>query len=168
MEFKGYTIRAGSEVIPLVHAVHMNPEFWTDPEVFRPSRFLTADGNFVKPNAFIPFGIGKRMCLGETLARMEIYLIFSAMMHTFKLRLPAGASLPSLVGNEGVTISPDPFQVCCILRDIPCNSIRKVGSYWMFSAFQNTSTVVVPIATYKWDLQVEHIDYRAFPYKQMS
>lgn len=112
MKFNGYTLPAGSHVIPLLYAVHMNPELWDEPEVFRPSRFLTDEGKVYKPKFFIPFGVGRRKCLGDKLAHMEIFLFFSSLMHMFNLRLPEGASLPTLNGIVGVTISPEPFEVC--------------------------------------------------------
>lgn len=116
--FDGYTIPAGSQVVPLLYAVNMDPELWDEPEVFRPARFLNDEGKVYKPEYFMPFGVGRRMCMGLQLARMELYMYFSCFLHTFDLRLPEGASLPSLRGNEGVTISPDPFKVCMLKRDL--------------------------------------------------
>jgi 26-hydroxylase len=54
---------------------------------------------------------GRRMCLGMVLARMELFLFFSALVHTFELRLPEGETLPSLKGNAGVTVTPESYQV---------------------------------------------------------
>jgi len=135
--FNGYTLPAGTHVVPLLYAVHMNPELWDEPEV---SRFLSNEGKVCKPEYFIPFGVGRRMCLGDVLARMELFLFFSSLMHTFNLSLPEGASLPSMEGNVGVTISPEPFEVCLLQRDldlIDCGSneattiwpLRNIGSH---------------------------------------
>ncbi|CAL7950805.1 unnamed protein product [Xylocopa violacea] len=121
----GYTIPAGSQVVPLLHAVHMDPELWEEPEEFRPSRFLSAEGKVQKPEYFMPFGVGRRMCLGDVLARMELFLFFSSLMHTFELRSPQGSSLPSLRGNAGVTVTPDPFDVCLMPRNL--DLIENVG-----------------------------------------
>ncbi|XP_076639929.1 cytochrome P450 18a1 [Colletes latitarsis] len=114
----GYTIPAGSQVVPLLHAVHMDSELWEEPKEFRPSRFLSTEGKVQKPEYFMPFGVGRRMCLGDVLARMELFLFFSSLMHTFELRSPEGASLPSLRGNAGVTVTPDPFDVCLLPRNL--------------------------------------------------
>ncbi|KAJ8676568.1 hypothetical protein QAD02_012355 [Eretmocerus hayati] len=128
VNLNGFTIPSGSQVIPLLHAVHMDEELWDEPSKFEPSRFLTAEGKVHKPEYFMPFGVGRRMCLGDVLARMELFLFFSTLLHTFDLRLPEGAPLPSLKGNAGVTVTPDPFKVCLIRRDrIPC-PIRCAGS----------------------------------------
>lgn len=140
MTLNGYSIPAGSHVVPLLHAVHMDPELWHEPEAFRPARFLTAEGKVYKPEYFMPFGVGRRMCLGDVLARMELFLFFSSLVHTFDLRLPEGASLPSLRGNAGVTMTPDPFKVCLLQRNfdlVDCGvdgaaasgPLRNVGSH---------------------------------------
>ncbi len=108
----GLTIPKGTQVIPLIHAVHMDPTLWKDPEMFNPDRFLSSDGKkIVKPDYFIPFGVGRRVCLGDVLAKAELFLLFSSLLHVFNLRQPEGAPLPCLRGQAGVTISPQAFQV---------------------------------------------------------
>ncbi|XP_014480546.1 PREDICTED: cytochrome P450 18a1 [Dinoponera quadriceps] len=137
----GYLIPNGAQVIPLLHAVHMNPQLWDEPESFRPERFLTSEGKVHKPEFFMPFGVGRRMCLGDVLARMEVFLFFSSLMHTFDLRLPEGAPLPKLKGISGVTMTPEPFKVCLLKRNFDhaaeCDTneitvsgpLRNVGSH---------------------------------------
>ncbi|KAL1450393.1 hypothetical protein WDU94_002764 [Cyamophila willieti] len=111
VKFNGYTIPKNTQIVPLLHAVHMDPELWENPEEFNPNRFLTPAGRVTKPEFFLPFGVGRRMCLGDTLARMELFLFFSSLMHTFRIESPAGQPLPSLKGNAGVTITPDNHRV---------------------------------------------------------
>ncbi|XP_066602887.1 cytochrome P450 18a1 [Prorops nasuta] len=133
----GYKIPAGSQVVPLLHAVHMDPKLWEKPDEFRPARFLSAEGKVTKPEYFMPFGVGRRMCLGDVLARMELFLFFSSLLHSFDLRLPDGENLPSLAGNAGITVTPDPFKVCLVQRRIeqasndnaPTGVLRNVGSH---------------------------------------
>jgi len=90
----------------------MDPNLWDKPNEFNPNRFINAEGNVHRPEYFIPFGVGRRMCLGNILARVELFMFFSSIMHTFDISLPQGADLPSLKGNPGVTISPERFAVC--------------------------------------------------------
>ncbi|KAG5329187.1 CP18A protein, partial [Acromyrmex charruanus] len=140
VKLNDYMIPAGTSVMPLLYAVHMDPELWDEPEVFRPSRFLSADGKLSQPHFFMPFGVGRRRCLGEVLARMEVFLFFSSLMHMFNLSLPEGAPLPSLEGNVGVTVSPKYFEVCLLQRDLllaDCENneiyvngpLRNIGSH---------------------------------------
>jgi len=55
----------------------MNDEkYWPNPEQFNPNRHLKPDGQFEEPRrAYIPFGIGKRNCLGEKLAMADLFLV---------------------------------------------------------------------------------------------
>jgi hypothetical protein len=63
-------------------------EHWGDPEVFRPERFLDADGRFIKDEFIVQFGAGKRVCFGETLDRNMLFLIFSTLMQEFIFKIP--------------------------------------------------------------------------------
>src|SRR5665811_2405210 len=77
-EVNGHLIEKGDWLIANVYAIHSSKEIWTDPENFRPERFLSSDGKTVKRNeAFIPFLVGKRQCLGESLARDTLFLFLT-------------------------------------------------------------------------------------------
>lgn len=54
----GYKVPKGTMVMPLQWAVHMSPNYWKQPEVFNPERFLDSEGKFFKPEAFMPFQTG--------------------------------------------------------------------------------------------------------------
>lgn len=118
VEINGYKIPAGSHVIPLINSVHMDPNLWDKPEEFRPSRFVDSEGKVRRPEYFIPFGVGRRMCLGDILAKMELFLFFASFMHTFNITLPEGHPMPSLKGNVGATITPESFNVCLTPRPL--------------------------------------------------
>lgn len=125
----GYRIPAGAHVVPLINSVHMDPNLWDKPEEFNPSRFINSEGKVHRPEFFMPFGVGRRMCLGDVLARFELFLFFSNMMHLFTIQLPEGQTLPSLKGNPGVTISPDLFNVCLIPRPLNVDApLRNYGA----------------------------------------
>ncbi|GAA4148631.1 cytochrome P450 [Actinomadura keratinilytica] len=79
-----YTVPAGTTVFYPFWAVHMNPEYWPDPERFDPERF-TPEASAGRPRlAYIPFGIGPRSCEGSTLAMVEAELVLAVLLKRFR------------------------------------------------------------------------------------
>ncbi|KAI8492072.1 cytochrome P450 2 sub U member 1 [Branchiostoma belcheri] len=108
----GYTA-----VIVNLYSLHMDPVYWPDPDRFDPGRFLDAEGNVInKPESFLPFSGGRRVCLGEQLARMELFLFFSTLLQSFTFRPPEDAPRPTTEGVFGITLRPHPFKLCAIPR----------------------------------------------------
>ena len=108
MVVSGVLVPAGTTVWPIMAEV-LKGDHWGDGEVFRPERFLDSEGGVVKHERWVPFSLGRRQCLGETLARMQLFLFFSALLHRFTL-LPAGAG-PAEAWQLGLTAPPKPFQL---------------------------------------------------------
>uniref|UniRef100_UPI00398E676D cytochrome P450 2U1 n=1 Tax=Pristiophorus japonicus TaxID=55135 RepID=UPI00398E676D len=116
VDFKNYTIPKGSIVVANLWSVHRDPSMWEQPDEFNPSRFLDTDGNIVKNEAFMPFGIGKRICMGEQMAKMELFLIFSILLQSFCFKLPKDCDAPNMSGQFGLTLSPHPFKIIPVIR----------------------------------------------------
>ncbi|XP_066302867.1 cytochrome P450 2U1-like [Branchiostoma lanceolatum] len=114
----GFHIPEGTYVVPNLRSVHMDPVAWPNPEVFDPSRFLDADGKVVNnPPSFLPFSTGRRNCLGEQLAKMELFLLFSTILQHFTLKVPEGAPTPSTEGTfKSLSMAPAPFKLCAVSR----------------------------------------------------
>ncbi|XP_026494957.1 cytochrome P450 18a1 [Vanessa tameamea] len=119
VHLNGYRIPAGSQVVPLINCVHMDPNLWDEPNKFNPSRFIDESGKIKRPEFFMPFGVGRRMCLGDVLARMEMFMFFASMMHQFDVQTEDGAAPPSLEGTVGATIAPENFRVKFVPRAPP-------------------------------------------------
>ncbi|PIK37130.1 putative cytochrome P450 2J6 [Apostichopus japonicus] len=115
----GHHIPAGTMVISNVHAVMNDPSLWTQPGKFMPERFLNDDGKFIKPKEMIPFGIGKRVCLGEQLAKVELFIWLSRLLHQFRFELPEdGSPIPSInEARTGLARIPLPYRVRFIARE---------------------------------------------------
>jgi len=89
----GYFIPKGSSIMPHLWNVHYDPEYFPEPEVFKPERFLTDDRKVKRCDQLIPFSIGKRQCIGESLARMELFLYFTSMLQRFSFESVEGEDL---------------------------------------------------------------------------
>ena len=83
----GYHIPANTSIIPQISTIFMDERYFPEPEKFKPERFLDLNGKFFQPQEFIPFGIGKRACLGEGLARLELYLFAANLFNHFEVCL---------------------------------------------------------------------------------
>ncbi|XP_035658624.1 cytochrome P450 2U1-like [Branchiostoma floridae] len=113
----GYNIPQDAMIFINLWSVHMDPQLFPETNTFRPERFLDQDGNFVKHEALVPFGIGHRVCLGEQLAKMELFMLFVSLMQRFTFNLPEGAPEPSMLGKLGSAINvPFPFELCAVAR----------------------------------------------------
>ncbi|XP_034814865.1 cytochrome P450 2U1 isoform X5 [Pan paniscus] len=108
---QGYTIPKGTLILPNLWSVHRDPAIWEKPEDFYPNRFLDDQGQLIKKETFIPFGIGKRVCMGEQLAKMELFLMFVSLMQSFAFALPEDSKKPLLTGRFGLTLAPHPFNI---------------------------------------------------------
>uniref|UniRef100_A0A182NGX6 Cytochrome P450 n=1 Tax=Anopheles dirus TaxID=7168 RepID=A0A182NGX6_9DIPT len=109
----GFRIPKNTTVLMGLRNVHMDPEHWGDPEVFRPERFLNDARKIVNTERLIPFGQGKRRCLGETLARSCLFTFFVGVMDRFHLFKPDPnyGSDPSLILKPGITLSVKPYNI---------------------------------------------------------
>ncbi|XP_041796035.1 cytochrome P450 2F3-like [Chelmon rostratus] len=99
ISFRGYTIPKDTAIIPLLHSVLKEEKLWATPWSFNPQHFLDENGNFKKNPAFLPFSAGKRSCVGESLARMEIFLFGVSLLKHFTFSCPGGP--------DSVDISPE-------------------------------------------------------------
>uniref|UniRef100_A0A3B4UJ36 Cytochrome P450 2K1-like n=1 Tax=Seriola dumerili TaxID=41447 RepID=A0A3B4UJ36_SERDU len=116
--FQGYFIKKGTTVYPLLTSVLYDESEWEKPYSFYPAHFLDKDGKFVKRDAFLPFSAGRRICLGESLARMELFIFFTTLLQHFRFTPPPGVSEDELdlTAHMGLSLSPSPHKLCAV----PC------------------------------------------------
>lgn len=114
--FKGFRIPQDAVITPNLDSVMFDPNEFPDPFTFNPERFLDQNGKLCNTEKVVPFSLGRRVCLGESLARMELFLFLTGVVQRFEI-LPDGETLPSLEPIIGATRSPKPFK----FRAVPIN-----------------------------------------------
>jgi cytochrome P450 len=86
----GHHIRPGTTVLIPIHHIHHDERWWPDPEVFDPTRFLGDAGKGRPRSAYLPFGGGRRVCIGQSFALMEMVLMASIMSQRFTFDVLSG------------------------------------------------------------------------------
>nr|XP_055050836.1 cytochrome P450 2K1-like isoform X2 [Misgurnus anguillicaudatus] len=118
VNFNGYLIKKGTCVLPLLTSVLRDESEWKTPNTFNPEHFLNENGQLIKRDAFMPFSEGRRICLGEGLARMELFLFFTSLLQCFHFTPPPGVSEDELdlTPVVGLVLNPSPHKLCAVSR----------------------------------------------------
>ncbi|CAJ0589978.1 unnamed protein product [Cylicocyclus nassatus] len=123
IKIKDHILPAGTGVVLVPSMVHRDPNYWDDPEVFRPDRFV--DGELKHPYAYIPFSAGSRNCIGQRFAIMEEKCILAMIMRNLRVR--------SLLRTDQMRVAAE-----LIIRPLYGNQIkfekRSYGDYAHCSA----------------------------------
>ena len=97
--FEGYLIKKDSLIFVNTWFIHHDPAVWKDPWNFRPERFLDSTGQLLLPEhklrqSVVTFSVGRRSCLGETLAMSRLFLYLTSVLQLFHLEPPSTGKLP--------------------------------------------------------------------------
>ncbi|TKR59749.1 hypothetical protein L596_029377 [Steinernema carpocapsae] len=109
----GWKLPKGTITVPQVSVIMHNDELFKNPDKFDPDRFLNGDRKLLEQNV-VAFGLGKRACLGEGLAKAELFLIIMNLIQHFKFSVVPGEEAPSLKAiAEGSALMhrPRPYRV---------------------------------------------------------
>ncbi|XP_067683800.1 steroid 17-alpha-hydroxylase/17,20 lyase-like [Haliotis asinina] len=108
----GYDLPKGTMVIINHDALHFDPDQWEDVNAFKPERFLDSDGKMgPKPDSWLPFSAGRRVCLGETVAKPEIHLFLAGILRAFSLSLAPGTHHDFEPQSTGAVNTPGRYKL---------------------------------------------------------
>lgn len=113
----GYFVRQGTPVFINLYSLTRDERYWQNPDRFDPYRFLDENGKLRNDllDKFYPFGIGQRRCMGEYLARLEIFIFFTTLVHKCKLKKMPREKL-SLAPQSGFFMRPRKYNLIAISR----------------------------------------------------
>jgi cytochrome P450 len=104
IEFQGYRIPVEQRVVYSIYLTHRMPEYWPDPHRFDPQRF-TPELSRLRPHyAYLPFGGGRRNCIGFAFAQVEVKIVLARLLQKFRFELARGG----VHAHMGATLEPRP------------------------------------------------------------
>ncbi|GMT05905.1 hypothetical protein PENTCL1PPCAC_28077, partial [Pristionchus entomophagus] len=111
----GHRVEAGTRIVPQISTFLYDEKVFPNPTSFYPSRFLDEHNNIIQYKHFVPFSIGKRQCLGEGLAKMELFLFSANIANRFDITPNDPSKLPELKRTFSFAFKPVEFD-CRFIR----------------------------------------------------
>ncbi|MCB1521483.1 MAG: cytochrome P450 [Hyphomicrobiaceae bacterium] len=99
----GKDIRAGDRIVIFGYSAHHNARFWDEPEAFRPERWMDKSAKRQVKYSYIPFGAGKRSCIGGAMSQVENTLALAMLLRRFRPEYVGAVPAPI---NATVTLTP--------------------------------------------------------------
>ena len=117
IEVDGFHYTKNSRIVPNLSAILQDTNNFNNPESFNPERFLCEKtGSFISHPALVVFGVGKRECLGKSLAKSELYLFLSGLLHQFTFSTHENGLPDKNNASIGITRVPKPFYAKIVAR----------------------------------------------------
>ncbi|OIS99477.1 PREDICTED: cytochrome P450 76A1-like [Nicotiana attenuata] len=105
-KFMGYDVPKGTQLLVNAWSIGRDPECWDDPFEFKPERFLGSNVDVKGQNyELIPFGAGRRMCVGLSLGHRMMHFAFGSLLHEFNWELPDNITPKSMNMDESMGIT---------------------------------------------------------------
>ncbi|KAI5643961.1 cytochrome p450 domain-containing protein [Phthorimaea operculella] len=112
------TLAPGTRVTVPLQALHTDPQYWEEPEVFRPERFAPEELSSRHKFVYLPFGEGPRACIGARLGQMQSLCGLAAVLSRFSVRPAAGAP-------RRLRVDPRSIVVQNVLGGVPLLFTRR-------------------------------------------
>ncbi|XP_033100541.1 cytochrome P450 2K4-like [Anneissia japonica] len=120
VNFDGFDVKSGTVVFGNIWGLHHDKNHWEEPEKFNPDRFLDSNGQLdIDKESFVPFGLGKRRCPGETYAKKAMFMFVTNIYQRYGFEAVDGETLPDV--DEGVINvglhNPPPYKLKIVPRN---------------------------------------------------
>ncbi|NWI92707.1 CP3AT protein, partial [Pitta sordida] len=115
VELNGVTIPKGTVVMIPAFMLHRDPEYWPEPEEFRPERFSKENKEGLDPYTFLPFGAGPRNCIGMRFALLVVKVAVVVMLQNFSFRTCKDTPIPLVLDTKGFMQPKKPI----VLKMVP-------------------------------------------------
>ncbi|XP_068002743.1 cytochrome P450 3A40-like [Melanerpes formicivorus] len=115
VEINGVTIPKGMVVIIPAHVLHRDPDYWPEPDEFRPERFSKENKDCIDPYTFLPFGAGPRNCIGMRFALLVVKMAVVVLLQNFSFRTCKDTPIPLVLDSKGFMQPKDPI----VLKMVP-------------------------------------------------
>nr|XP_022901568.1 probable cytochrome P450 6a21 isoform X1 [Onthophagus taurus]XP_022901569.1 probable cytochrome P450 6a21 isoform X1 [Onthophagus taurus] len=99
-------IKKGMPLVIPTFALHRDPDYFPEPDVFNPERFNNTNKHNIKEFSYIPFGEGPRKCIGMKFATVQSKLALVVLLKSFKFKLSEKTILPLKMETKGITLAP--------------------------------------------------------------
>ncbi|XP_028561349.2 cytochrome P450 3A12-like isoform X3 [Podarcis muralis] len=123
VEINGVTIPKGTLVMIPPYTLHRDPEYWPEPEEFRPERFSKENKDKIDPYTYLPFGAGPRNCLGMRFALVTMKVAIAILMQHFSFKVCDETPIPLEMSNEAFLVPKKPI----VLKLVPRGDPRAKG-----------------------------------------
>ncbi|XP_066516425.1 cytochrome P450 3A30-like [Hoplias malabaricus] len=111
VEINGVTIPKGTVIVVPVFPLHRDPEYWPEPETFKPERFSKENKDSVDPYVYMPFGAGPRNCIGMRFAQVAMKLAIVEILQRFDISVCEETQVPLELGMSGLLAPKDPVKL---------------------------------------------------------
>ena len=107
----GVQFKKGMAVLIPVYTLHHSEQYWSEPEVFKPERFMPENKDSIEPFAYMPFGQGPRACIGYRLSLMEMKTVLVKMVKSYYLEKAPELHVPLVVKPKATMAPAEPIYV---------------------------------------------------------
>lgn len=138
--YEGYFLPKGTIVVSNIYGINRDPEFFPDPDAFRPERYYNDDEDLTKKAEFddthgqghYSYGFGRRVCVGMNLANNALFINMVSILWAVNIKCPVGPDGKTIIPDrnkfidDGLVVRPEQFQ--CILEPRENDVSAKLGS----------------------------------------